>query len=260
MARAIIAGAGALPGLLLQAGPAHVVRLEGVVSGPLDAQEIPARFEQFGKLFDDLRRAGVSELAFAGALSRPAFDPGLMDAETAALMPRIAAAMARGDDALLREVAAIFEEQGFAVVGALDLRPDLAADPGAIHGTRNDAQDRDAARARAVLDALGPLDVGQAAIAAKGQVIGIETLQGTDAMLRFVGASAPGSGGVLVKRPKPGQDLRMDTPVIGPDTVMKAAEAGLSGIEIAAGTVLILGRDATEAACEASGLSLWAAP
>ncbi len=259
MGRAIIAGAGALPGLLLQAGPAHIVRLAGVESDPQDAPDILARFERFGVLFADLRAAGVEELAFAGALSRPAFDPSLMDPETMALMPRVAGAMAQGDDALLRVIATIFEEQGFRVVGALDLRPDLAA-AGSISGEASEAQTRDAARARAVLDALGPLDVGQGAVAAKGQVIGIETLQGTDAMLRFVGMSLPGSGGVLVKRPKPGQDLRMDTPVIGPATVMKAAEAGLSGIEIAAETVLILDRGAVETACEASGIALWAAP
>lgn len=260
MGRAIIAGAGVLPGLLLQAGPAHVVRLAGVDSAPLDAPDIPAEFERLGQLFEDLHDAGVTEVAFAGALSRPAFDPSRMDAKTMALMPRLAAAMGQGDDTLLREIAAIFEAEGFTVVGALDLCPDLAAKPGPISGTPTEAQEADAARARAVLSALGPLDVGQAAVAARGQVIGIETLQGTDAMLRFVAASLPGSGGVLVKRPKPGQDLRMDTPVIGPATVMKAAEAGLSGVEIAAGSVLILDREATRDACEAAGLTLWAAP
>jgi DUF1009 family protein len=41
----------------------------------------------------------------------------------------------------------------------------------------------------------------------------------------------------LVKRPKPGQDLRFDMPAIGPDTVRKAAAAGITvGIEIAAGS------------------------
>lgn len=260
MARAIIAGAGALPGLLLKAGPAHVVRLDGVESDPLDAPDIPARFERFGALFEDLRAAAVEDVAFAGALTRPQFDDALMDAETKALMPRLAAAMAQGDDTLLRTIAAIFEEQGFRVLGALDLRPDLAVAEGPISGEPSEAQARDAARARTVLDTLGPLDVGQGAIAARGQIIGIETLQGTDAMLRFVGASLPQSGGVLVKRPKPGQDLRMDTPAIGPATVMKAAEAGLSGIEIAAGSVLVLDREAVESACEASGISLWAAP
>lgn len=260
MDRAIIAGAGALPGLVLQAGPAHIVRLAGVASDPLEAPDMPARFERLGMLFADLRAAGVRDLVFAGALSRPVLDPGQMDAQTMALLPRLAKAMGQGDDALLRDIAAIFAEQGFRILGALDLRPDLAAEPGPICGAPGDPQRRDAARARAVLAALGAHDVGQAAVAAKGQMIGIETLQGTDAMLRFVGVTRPGSGGVLVKRPKPGQDLRMDTPAIGPDTVMKAAEAGLSGIEIAAGSVLILDRAATEAACEAAGLALWAAP
>lgn len=260
MGRAIVAGSGVLPGLLLAAGAAHVVRLAGVESAALDAPDIPAEFERLGQLFDDLRAAGVSELAFAGGLSRPELDPSRMDPRTAALLPRLGAAMGQGDDTLLREIAAIFEDEGFCVLGALDLRPDLAAAAGAISGTPSEAQEADAARARAVLAALGPLDVGQAAVAARGQMIGIETLQGTDAMLRCVGASLPDSGGVLVKRPKPGQDLRMDTPAIGPATVMKAAEAGLSGIEIAAGSVLVLDRESTVTACEAAGLTLWAAP
>jgi DUF1009 family protein len=143
------------------------------------------------------------------------------------------------------------------VVGAHALRPDLVAEAGCLAGGPLPG---DVARARAVLDALGPLDVGQAAVAARGQVLGIETLQGTDAMLDFVARTAPGSGGVLVKRPKPGQDLRFDMPAIGPDTVRHAAAAGLAGIEIAAGRVLLLDRDAVLAACAETGLSLWAAP
>ncbi len=166
--------------------------------------------------------------------------------------------MTQGDDALLRDVAAVFEEQGFSVVGARDMRPDLVAGPGFLAGDA--LPESDAGRARAVLEALGPLDVGQAAVAGRGQVLGIETLQGTDAMLRFVADTVPGSGGVLVKRPKPGQDLRLDMPAIGPDTVQRAAEAGLSGIEIAAGSVLLLDRDAILAACAETGLALRAAP
>jgi DUF1009 family protein len=79
-------------------------------------------------------------------------------------------------------------------------------------------------------------------------------------MLRFVAETAPGSGGVLVKRPKPGQDLRFDMPAIGPDTITAAARAGLAGIEIAAGGVLMLDPGAVRGACAETGLSLWAAP
>jgi UDP-2,3-diacylglucosamine hydrolase len=255
---AIVAGTGVLPELLLQGETARVVAFQGVPVSVEGAGSIPARFERLGLLFDDLAAAGVSRVAFAGAMTRPALDPTALDDVTKALMPRLMAAMARGDDALLRDVAALFEERGFAVLGARELRPDLVAEVGWLAG--DTLPEADVARARAVLDALGPLDVGQAAVAGRGQVLGIETLQGTDAMLRFVGQTAKGSGGVLVKRPKPGQDLRLDMPAIGPDTVHAAAAAGLAGIEIAAGAVLLLDREAVLAACAGTGLSLRAAP
>lgn len=253
---AILAGGGALPGLLAGDG-AQIVVFAGtpvIAEGP----RIAARFERLGALFDDLRAAGVARVCFAGAMQRPALDPAALDTETAGLMPRLMAAMGQGDDALLRDLAAVFEERGFAVIGAHDLRPDLLAGAGLLAG--DDLAEVDVARARAVLDALGALDVGQGAIAGRGQVLGIETLQGTDAMLRFVGETAPGSGGVLVKRPKPGQDLRFDMPAIGPDTVRGAAAAGLSGIEIAAGAVLLIDRDAILTACAETGVALRAAP
>lgn len=256
--RAIIAGTGALPALLVAEAPARVVAFEGVRVAAEGAGRIEARFERLGRLFDDLKAAGVREICFAGAMFRPRLDPDEADDETRALMPRLAKAMGQGDDALFRDVVALFEERGFAVIGARDIRPDLVAQTGCLAGEA--LPQEDVARARSVLAALGPLDVGQGAVAGRGQVLGIETLQGTDAMLRFVAETAPGSGGVFVKRPKPGQDLRIDMPAIGPETVRGAAQAGLSGIEIAAGTVLVLDRPGVLSACAETGLSLWAAP
>jgi DUF1009 family protein len=255
---AIISGTGALPALVAAAHPAVIVRLAGVTAEVEGPDVIEARLERFGQMFADLRAAGVSDLCLAGAMRRAAFDPALLDAETAALLPRVMAAQRLGDDALLREIVAIFESEGFRVRGAHEVRPDLVAPEGVLTGTPPDGAD--AARARAVLAALGPLDVGQAAVAAKGQMLGIETLQGTDAMLRFVAETAPGSGGVLVKRAKPGQDLRVDMPAIGPDTVALAAKAGLAGIEVQAGHVLLLDPEAVRAACAAHGVALWAVP
>ena len=57
-----------------------------------------------------------------------------------------------------------------------------------------------------------------------------------------------------MKAAKPGQDYRADLPVIGPRTVRLAAAAGLSGIAVEAGAVLIVDRQATSAAAEKAGL------
>ena len=255
--RAIIAGAGALPLLVAAAGPAMVVRFADAPGGT-EGADLVARFERLGALFADLKSHDVDELCLAGAMRRVGFDQARLDAETKALLPRLAAAMGQGDDALLRSIVAIFEEQGFTIRGAHELRPDLVARGGNLCGQA--IASADTARARAVLAAIGPLDVGQAAVAAKGQILGIETLQGTDALLRFVGDTMPASGGILVKRAKPGQDLRVDMPAIGPDTVALCAQAGLKGIELQAGHVLLLDADAVRAACRMHDINLWAVP
>ena len=260
MRRAILAGAGLLPELLLETGPDLVVRFAGDTRDTGAVAVLDARIEQLGALFTALKARGITELCLAGAMGRPALDPAAFDAVTMALLPRLGAAFQQGDDSLAREVIAMLEEQGFTLRAAHELRPDLVATGADLAGTPGKAQLADAARARAVLAALGPLDVGQGAVAARGQLLGIETLQGTDAMLDFVAETRPGSGGVLVKRPKPGQDLRVDMPAIGPATVAAAAAAGLSGIEIAEGGVLLLDRAATLETAAAAGLALWAAP
>ncbi|HYJ58442.1 MAG TPA: LpxI family protein, partial [Methyloceanibacter sp.] len=103
-----------------------------------------------------------------------------------------------------------------------------------------------------VVRELGRLDVGQAAVVANGYVLAVEAAEGTDAMLaRCAELRAAGRAGrrhlsgVLVKAPKPGQEERVDQPTIGPETVKKVAEAGLAGIAVAAGRVLMAERAAT---------------
>ena len=66
--------------------------------------------------------------------------------------------------------------------------------------------------------------------------------------------------GVLVKRPKPGQDLRLDLPAIGPRTVELAAEAGLAGIAVEAGAVLLAGVDELVEKANKPGLFLYGVP
>ncbi|MEM1302138.1 MAG: LpxI family protein, partial [Pseudomonadota bacterium] len=66
------------------------------------------------------------------------------------------------------------------------------------------------------------------------------------------------TGGILVKGPKPGQNLLVDMPTIGPATVEGAAQAGLRGIAIAAGSVLILDRAAVIQRANDLGLFVWA--
>ena len=69
-------------------------------------------------------------------------------------------------------------------------------------------------------------------------------------------ARLKGAGAILYKAPKPGQDRRADLPTIGPKTVEGAARAGLRGIVVAAGGVIVLERARVIEMCAQAGLFL----
>ena len=107
--------------------------------------------------------------------------------------------------------------------------------------------------------ALGAADVGQAVVVQQGLVLGVEAIEGTDALLARCGPlRREGGGGVLVKLAKPGQDRRLDLPAIGPETVRNAAAAGLAGVAFEAGGTVLLDRERTVEAADAAGLFLLA--
>lgn len=263
---AIIAGEGALPLALARAlGPdAPVLAPEGL------AVAVPAerfRFERLVPMLDGLVARGVRAVVLGGAMRRPRLDPSLFDPATAQAVPRLIAGMQAGDDATLRVVIELIEDCGLQVVGVADVAPGLIPAEGVLTRAEPTVADRrDVARAARIVAALGAVDVGQGAVVAQGLCLAAESLPGTDAMLDWVAQVAgglrpdpKGAKGVLYKAPKPGQERRVDLPAIGPDTVERAAAAGLAGVAWEAGGVLLLDRDAAVAAADRLGLFLWAA-
>lgn len=263
---AVIAGAGGLPAALVAAAAERpvIAALEGVAPDGLSA-DLTFRVERLALFLRALSDTGVTRVVFAGAVRRPRLDPALFDPETAALLPRLLPALQAGDDATLRAVIGLFEDEGFAVAGAADLAPALLPGPGMLAGDLHAGAMADAARAATIVAALGAVDVGQGAVVQQGLCLAVEALPGTDAMLAQVAALPPGlrpdpaqGRGLLWKAAKPGQDRRIDLPTIGPATVAAAAQAGLDGIAFAAGQVILLDAAATAAAADIAGLFLWA--
>lgn len=262
---ALIAGGGRLPAELAAVlAPAPLVCAPAGQAPQGLAVDLTFHFERLVPFLRLLAGRGITRVALAGAVDRPRLDPALCDPETAALIPALLAAMAGGDDATLRALIALIEDFGLTVAGLPELAPALLAPAGVLTRAPTAPEARDAARGLQVLAALGGADVGQAVAVAGRLVLGVEALYGTDALLADVAARRPTRepqrGGVLVKRAKPGQDRRADLPAIGPQTVAGAVAAGLTGIALQAGAVVILDRAATIAAAEAANLALWAEP
>lgn len=260
---ALIAGQGELPVILSREldakGQAFILcELEGFpASSDINFPDRRVfRIEKLGSLIRDLIADGVKSVCLAGAIQRPAIDPSAIDAETLPFVPVMMEALQAGDDGALRAVISIFEDSGLNVVGADVIAPDLLPAPTAAPS--DNAVLRDAMRGAQIVAAMGAIDIGQACAVHKEQALAVEAQPGTDAMLRALADQRDGQqGGLLYKAPKPGQDRRVDLPAIGPQTVTLAARAGLSGIVIEAGGVMVLDRPGVNAALADADLFLW---
>lgn len=212
-----------------------------------------------------LKDAGCDAVTFAGRVPRPDFATLQLDDVARAMMPVMLAAAAKGDDALLRVLVQAHIDAGFRIVGPEEVLGDLKASAGVYGAHAPDAAARaDMIKAAHVAAAIGVLDVAQGVVVCDGLVLSIEAAEGTDAMLRRT-AELPAAirgtparrRGVLVKRPKPIQERRIDLPAIGVRTIEGAAAAGLAGVAIEAGGALVVRRDAVVAVADRLGLFVY---
>lgn len=271
----IISGSGALPfavaDSLLAKGRMPVVL---GIRGYCDAERI-TRYRhhwlalgQLGRLTRLLRAERCRDVMFIGGLVRPALSEIRLDFGTLRVTPRIIAAFRGGDNHLLTGIGRIIEMQGFRMVGVRDVAPDLLMPEGVITRTEpDDVAKADIAKGLSLLRALSPFDVGQAAVVIDGNVVAVEDIEGTDALLARVahlrGAGrlrAPLGRGALVKAPKTDQDLRFDLPTFGPRTVEGAIGAALAGIAIVAGHSLIAEPEKVVSAADKARLFLMGLP
>src|SRR5260221_5050819 len=176
-------------------------------------------------------------------VDRPKFSEVKLDAKGMLLLPKAVAAAKKGDDALLRFIVGICEDEGLTAISVARAAPALVADEGVLGKIVPDAEHRaDIERAFKIVHALGAVDVGQAAVVCDGLPLAVEAAEGTDAVLlripllrESLRGTAEKKRGVLAKALKPTQDAKTDMPVVGVQTVKNAAAAFLAGIAVEAG-------------------------
>ncbi len=247
----ILAGGGTAPRRIIEscergAIPFFVFCLEGQADAGL-ADGLPHAWLPLGagtRLKKLLADEDISHIVMIGRVRRPSLLEIKPDWWTLKALTRIGM-HALGDDGLLRAIGHVLEEEcGVRLMGAHEVFADLVTPVGLLTAQEPDETARhDMRRGIEVARALGLLDVGQAVVVQQGIVLGVEAIEGTDALIgRTASLKREGPGGVLVKLAKPQQDGRLDLPTIGPDTVRAAATAGLRGIALEGGRSQIVDR------------------
>ena len=246
----LIAGGGKLPALFASAARrqglrvhavAHVGETDGSLETLVDSMQW-VRVGEAGHIASALKARGVSRAVMAGSIGRVrSLHHARLDLGTLRMAWGLRSFR---DDALLRGVARYFESQGITIVAPTDYVKEVLALEGLIAGPRpSAAQRRDVTLGLEVAAALGQADVGQTVVVKEGVVLAVEAVEGTDEAIRRAGKLG-GPGAVVVKRSKPGQDLRFDLPAAGPVTLEVMREAGARVLAVEAGKSVILDSDA----------------
>jgi DUF1009 family protein len=267
----IIAGGGELPVVLAEHcaaanRPYFVARITPYADAALNGHPGSDNgLGQMGGRMKAMREAGVDAVVLIGQVPRPDVSKLDLDDGAVAMLPAIMAALPQGDDALLRAILSEHERVGFQVVGAEAVMGDLLAPEGAWGAIApNPAQVKDIAKGAQVAHAIGAFDIAQGVVVCEGHVLALEGAEGTDEMLKRVATLPPAlrgtpeqRRGVLVKRPKPIQERRVDLPVVGLRTLDGAAAAGLAGVAVEAHGALAVRRAEMLAEADKRGIFLY---
>ncbi len=250
----IIAGQGDLPGLLVTACKKHNIDVFGVVFEGQENQDIInaadhicVKLGHAGKAISALKKQNITDIVMIGRIMRPSFSQLIPDAKTAAFLAKNAF-KPLGDDGLLKALRCFLEDEGFTLWGIHTFMPELLTPPGALTKTKPGKQDEaDIHFGANIIRALGALDIGQSAVIQDGLVLGVEAIEGTDALInRCAPLKREGrknSQGVVVKMSKPGQDEDLDLPTCGLKTLENIHKSGYAGIALEAGKTLLVHRD-----------------
>jgi len=266
----LIAGGGRLPLHIVEG--VHAMGEDVACVGLTDQYEadLPPHCEIFGRAgiirigrwIKLLRHWGVRETMLAGRVRKARmYEPRRLIKQ----MPDFRAAKIwysilrhdRRNDALLGAVADELELAGIHVLDSTKYIPQYLAGEGVMTQTQPTAQQMaDIEFALPVIYRMGDLDIGQSIAVKEREIIAVEAIEGTDKMIERAGSLCRNGSWVLVKVPKPQQDMRFDVPCVGLDTISNLKQHGSTCIAVEAGQVILLDRPRLLEAADRSGVAI----
>jgi DUF1009 family protein len=188
---------------------------------------------QIGRIIKILKKNNCNKIIFAGNVKKPNFYKLKLDFKGVFYIPNIIKASKIGDVAILKEIINIFKKEKIETLSSLSLTPDLSLKKGLYTKLKPNHEDKkDIKKAISILYKLNKYNFSQGAVVRNEKVLEIEGSGGTKKMLKKIKKIKNFTNGVLVKLPKKKQDLRIDLPAIGLETILQCKRSGLKGIAL----------------------------
>lgn len=222
-----------------------------------------AGIAQLGKWIRTLKRGGASEAVMVGRVAKARMhDPWRLfrqipDWRAIQLWYR----RLRHDRRTHVVLAALAEElarSGVPLIDSTTFIPDHMATMGPMGRVVPDALcARDLEFGWPILSQAVALDIGQGLVVREGDIVAVEALEGTDAMIERAGTlCGKARGWTLLKTAKSTHDMRADVPTIGVGTVERVARCGGRAIGVGAGRVILVNRPQVIQTADRLGVAL----
>ena len=183
---------------------------------------------KFGKIINLIKEKKSKKVLFAGKIAKPKFSTLRLDLKGVYYMPSILKAAKLGDAAIIKAIIKILNNENIKVISSTFFNPELTVKSGNYTSLKSNISDSNSIKKGiAYFNKLNNLDHTQAIIIKDNIILAIEDSHGTKKMLSKLKKK---SDGILIKLPKKKQDLRIDLPTIGLETLKDCKKYGLKGI------------------------------
>ncbi|MEM9346384.1 MAG: UDP-2,3-diacylglucosamine diphosphatase LpxI [Planctomycetota bacterium] len=163
----------------------------------------------------------------------------------------------RRSQTLMTSLADELKEGGLELIDTTKFIPEHMAGEGVLTSLKPTSQQQhDIDFVWPVLMRMNDLDIGQAVAVKKGDVIAVEAMEGTDAMIQRAGELCRKPGWLLAKGAPANKDPRFDVPTVGVQTIENLAKAGGTGLLVTAGRVILLDKPEVIAAADRLGITI----
>ncbi|MCE5326705.1 MAG: UDP-2,3-diacylglucosamine diphosphatase LpxI [Planctomycetaceae bacterium] len=161
------------------------------------------------------------------------------------------------DNAVLLSVADELRSEGIELVSSVKYCQEHLADEGLMtHKPLPGGVAADVDFGWYIARASADLDIGQSIAVKERDIIAVEAMEGTDAMIRRAGRVCRKGKWIMVKVARPKQDMRFDVPTVGPSTIRNLKDAKCACLVVEAGKTLIVDKPATLALADKLGIAV----
>ena len=195
---------------------------------------------KFGKIIDLIKSKKCRKVLFAGNIVKPRISKLKLDLKGIYYMPRIVKASKLGDAAILKELIKILSENKIKVIKLNTYNPELTLIKGCYTKSKPSSTDKlIIKKGIQKLNKSNAFNHVQALVINNEKVVSFEKRKGTKDMLKKIKNNKL-KNKILLKLPKTKQDLRVDLPTIGLDTLKDCKKAKIKGIVVKAGQNIFL--------------------